>query len=102
MLTPLEGAVGIIVEVFHKYSSSKPPHDKLSKGELKCLIQKELGNLLLHPNDPDQLQEIFDDLDVNKDHKINFKEYMILATTLIMCVHEKFQNKETHHPHPPM
>uniref|UniRef100_A0A8C3IN93 S100/CaBP-9k-type calcium binding subdomain domain-containing protein n=1 Tax=Chrysemys picta bellii TaxID=8478 RepID=A0A8C3IN93_CHRPI len=46
MLTPLEGAVGTIIEIFHKYSCKEPHHDKLSKGELKCLIQKELGNLL--------------------------------------------------------
>uniref|UniRef100_A0A8C0G7Q3 Protein S100 n=1 Tax=Chelonoidis abingdonii TaxID=106734 RepID=A0A8C0G7Q3_CHEAB len=92
MLTPLEGAVGIIVEIFHKYSHSEPHHDKLSKAELKCLIQKELGNILKHPNDPHQLQAIFDDLDVNKDQEINFKEYMIMITTLLICVHDKLNS----------
>uniref|UniRef100_A0A8C4VRQ1 Protein S100 n=2 Tax=Gopherus TaxID=38771 RepID=A0A8C4VRQ1_9SAUR len=84
MLTPLEGAVGIIVEIFHKYSCNEPHHDKLSKAELKCLIQKELGNILQ--------VTIFDDLDVNKDQEINFKEYMILITTLLLCVHDKLHS----------
>uniref|UniRef100_A0A8C8SU62 Protein S100 n=1 Tax=Pelusios castaneus TaxID=367368 RepID=A0A8C8SU62_9SAUR len=92
MLTPLESAVGIIVDIFHKYSYNEPHHDKLSKGEFKCLIQKELGNLLKHPNDPHEIKRIFDDLDVNKDQEISFKEYMILITTLIICTHEKFHS----------
>uniref|UniRef100_A0A674JMF6 S100/CaBP-9k-type calcium binding subdomain domain-containing protein n=1 Tax=Terrapene triunguis TaxID=2587831 RepID=A0A674JMF6_9SAUR len=90
MLTPLESAVATIIEIFHKYSRNEPHHDKLSKAELKCLIQKELGNVLKvsQPKMGELVlpREEWKDLDVNKDHSVNFKEYMILITTLLILM----------------
>lgn len=42
MACPLDQAIGLLVTIFHKYSSQEGDKNTLSKSELKELIQKEL------------------------------------------------------------
>lgn len=44
-LTPLEGALGLLMQVFNKYASMDGKTDTLSRAEVKTLIKQEWPNL---------------------------------------------------------
>lgn len=46
MVSKLENAMEGLIEVFHTYSSKEGDKYKLSKAELKSLLQGELGDFL--------------------------------------------------------
>ncbi|XP_004714789.1 protein S100-A6 [Echinops telfairi] len=86
MACPLDQAIGLLVVVFHKYSSREGDKSTLSKKELKELIQKELtvGARLQDA----EIAKLMDDLDQNKDQEVNFQEYVTFLGALAMIYNE--------------
>ncbi|XP_071435548.1 protein MRP-126-like [Pithys albifrons albifrons] len=106
-LSELEKACDVIIDVFHQYSRREGDRDTLTKAELKLLIEKQLVNYLKHVKNKTTIDEIYKDLDINKDAQISFCEMMLLITRVIIATHEhlhevedqqhKHQHQHQHH-----
>ncbi|XP_072316486.1 protein S100-A1 [Eucyclogobius newberryi] len=83
-------AIQTLVGVFHEYASkdeegkcNKEAHMdqfKLSRRELKELLQKELN--FENTKDPAKLEELMKDLDENGDGQVDFQEYVVFVVTM--------------------
>eukprot|EP00062_Callorhinchus_milii_P013690 gi/632962045/ref/XP_007897092.1/ PREDICTED: protein S100-A1-like [Callorhinchus milii] len=96
MLSQLESAMDAIIQVFYKYSGKEGNKYILTKGELKDLLSGELISFLKSQKDPNCVDDIMRDLDVNSDGKVDFQEFIHLVTVLtIACerVHQQHRSK---------
>ncbi|XP_074076608.1 protein S100-A3 [Macrotis lagotis] len=88
----LEKAVAAIVYAFQGYASREGDKYKLSQGELKELILKELPTLA-----PTSLREcdynnLLSKMDTNKDCEVDFTEYIQALGCLCLYCHEYFRD----------
>uniref|UniRef100_A0A8D0GI43 Protein S100 n=1 Tax=Sphenodon punctatus TaxID=8508 RepID=A0A8D0GI43_SPHPU len=97
--TQMESSFEIIINMFHAYSVRQSHPDKLNKGELKQLIEKELPNLILEATDKSTMDKIFKDLDKNKDNEVDFEEFMALITKVLITCHNKIHGHGHGHGH---
>uniref|UniRef100_A0A8V1A8N4 Protein S100 n=1 Tax=Gallus gallus TaxID=9031 RepID=A0A8V1A8N4_CHICK len=81
MASQLEGAMETLINVFHHYSGKEGDKYKLSKKELKELLQSELGCFL---------EKIMQDLDENGDGEVDFQEYVVLVAALTVACNTFF------------
>uniref|UniRef100_A0A8D2QUB7 S100/CaBP-9k-type calcium binding subdomain domain-containing protein n=1 Tax=Zosterops lateralis melanops TaxID=1220523 RepID=A0A8D2QUB7_ZOSLA len=91
MACPLEQAMAIMVTTFHKYSGKEGDKYKLSKAELKELLNKELpifGRLEFSKGN----SRLMNDLDHNKDSEVDFKEYVCFLACITMGFNEFFKD----------
>uniref|UniRef100_A0A8C3Y669 Protein S100-A4 n=1 Tax=Catharus ustulatus TaxID=91951 RepID=A0A8C3Y669_CATUS len=98
MASPLEQALALMVTTFHKYSAKEGDKFKLSKAELKELLNKELpafGSV----SDPgqrettrDSLRRLMNDLDHDKDSEVDFKEYVCFLACVTMAFNDFFRD----------
>ncbi|GCC25027.1 protein S100-Z [Chiloscyllium punctatum] len=93
MPSQLEGAMDSLIHVFHNYSGKEGDKYKLNKGELKELLQSELGNFLASQKDPSLVDNIMKDLDSNKDNEVDFNEFVILVAALTVACNEFFEEQ---------
>ncbi|NWH46225.1 M126 protein, partial [Fregata magnificens] len=93
-LSELEKAMDVIIDVFHQYSRREEDRDTLTKKELKLLIEKQLVNYLRHVKSKATIDQIMNDLDVNKDAQISFCEVMLLITRVTIATHEHLHDVE--------
>ncbi|XP_025973891.2 protein MRP-126 [Dromaius novaehollandiae] len=99
-LSKLEIAINSIIDVFHQYSRQEGHMDTLTKVELKLLIQKQLANYLQHVTNQVSIDQIFKDLDTNKDHQLSFGEVMLLIIRVTIATHEHLhfcEDQQQHH-----
>ncbi|KAG8146909.1 putative Protein S100 protein [Naja naja] len=85
----LETAIDSLISVFHNYSGKEGDKYKLSKKELKELLQNELGGLL----EPEAVDKIMHDLDENGDGQVDFQEFVILVVALTVACNPFFSEE---------
>nr|XP_023657219.1 protein S100-A1-like isoform X3 [Paramormyrops kingsleyae] len=90
MSSQLEKALESLIHVFHSYSSKEGDTYKLSKGELKSLLQGELNGFLTASKDPMVVEKIMRDLDANCDGEVDFQEFVVLVAALTVSCNEFF------------
>ncbi|XP_062468353.1 protein S100-Z isoform X1 [Pezoporus occidentalis] len=93
MSTPLEDAVDTLVRISHHYSGKEGDRYKLSEGELKELLTRELTDFLSGQKDPHLVDNIMKDLDSNKDNEVDFHEFVILVAALTVACNDFFEEQ---------
>ncbi|XP_031949192.1 protein S100-A1 isoform X2 [Corvus kubaryi] len=90
MGSQLEGAMETLINVFHHYSGKEGDKYKLSKKELKELLQSELGCFLETQKDAGAVEKIMQDLDENGDGEVDFQEFVVLVAALTVACNTFF------------
>lgn len=90
MTSTLENSMEGLIRVFHSYSSKEGDKYKLSKAEMKSLLQGELSDFLAASKDPMVVEKIMTDLDENKDGEVDFQEFVVLVAALTVACNEFF------------
>ncbi|NXC49113.1 M126 protein, partial [Penelope pileata] len=101
-LSELEKSMDVIIDVFHQYSRREGDRDTLTRKELKLMIEKQLANYLKHVKSQATIDQIFKDLDSNKDEQLSFGEVMRLIVHVTVATHEHLhvcedQQHQQHH-----
>ncbi|XP_070691066.1 protein S100-A1 [Pempheris klunzingeri] len=86
----LETAIADLIKVFHSYSGKEGDKYKLSKAELKNLLQEQLPGFLEANKDPMEVEKILGELDENKDDQVDFQEFVNLVSVLTIACNEFF------------
>ncbi|XP_038832624.1 protein S100-A1-like [Salvelinus namaycush] len=94
MGSKLESSMEGLIQVFHSYSAKEGDKYKLSKVELKSLLQGELSDFLAACKDPMVVEKIMNDLDENQDGEVDFQEYVVLVAALTVACNEFFVEPE--------
>ncbi|XP_051574759.1 ictacalcin-like [Myxocyprinus asiaticus] len=89
-MSKVQQGMVLLIEAFHKYSGTEGDKHTLTKGELKGLLNAELGDFLGKTNDKTALDQIFKDLDANADGTVDFQEYVTLVACITTLCHEFF------------
>ncbi|XP_041745122.1 protein S100-B [Coregonus clupeaformis] len=92
-MSELESSMIAIIHVFHKYSGHKC---KLKKAELKELINNEMSHFITNIQDKETLDELFADLDQNRDLEIDFQEFIVLIAMVTSTCHDLFSTFHHH------
>lgn len=90
MSSQLEGAMESLISVFHTYSAREGDKHKLSRRELKDLLQNELGEYLETQKDAGTVDKIMKELDENGDGEVDFQEFVILVASLTVACNTFF------------
>ncbi|NXW52689.1 S10A4 protein, partial [Nyctiprogne leucopyga] len=98
MTCPLEQALTVMVTTFHKYSGKEGDKYKLSKMELKELLNKELPVFGSKQMDEVEFKRLMNDLDHNKDNEVDFKEYACFLACITMGFNDFFKDGSTKQP----
>ncbi|GAB1287785.1 Protein S100-A4 [Apodemus speciosus] len=91
MATPLEEALDVMINTFHKYSSKESDKFKLKKTKLKDLVTRELPSFLGKSSDEAAFQKLMSNLDSNKDNAVDFQEYCVFLSCIAMTCNEFFE-----------
>ncbi|CAO2598994.1 Protein S100-A3 [Lemmus lemmus] len=92
MSSPLEEALAVMVSTFHKYSGQEGDRFKLSKGEMKELLHKELPSFVGSEFRECDYNKFMSLLDTNKDCEVDFSEYVRSLASLCLYCHEYFKD----------
>ncbi|XP_019378271.1 PREDICTED: protein S100-A1 [Crocodylus porosus] len=90
MESQLESAMMTLITIFHKYSGKEGDKYKLSKKELKDLLQSELSSFLEVQKDASAVDKIMQDLDDDGDGEVDFQEYVVLVAALTVACNTFF------------
>ncbi|XP_038624776.1 protein S100-A1 [Tachyglossus aculeatus] len=90
MGSELEQAMESLINIFHTHSGKEGDKYKLSKKELKELLQAELAGFLDVQRDTEVVDKILKDLDENGDGEVDFQEYVVLVATLTVACNAFF------------
>ncbi|XP_029509510.1 ictacalcin-like [Oncorhynchus nerka] len=92
-MSQVQQGMALLISAFHKYSGKEGDKTTLSKGELKDLLNAELGEIMGKNTDQAKVDKIFKDLDANSDGIVDFQEYVTLVACLTMMCNEFFTKK---------
>ncbi|XP_020666421.1 protein S100-A2 [Pogona vitticeps] len=90
MDTPLEEALGVMIDTFHKYSCREGDKYKLNKAEMKELILNELPIFVRGKVDEAGLENLMEKLDRNRDEQLDFQEYAVFVALAASLCNEYF------------
>ncbi|ELW62238.1 protein S100-P [Tupaia chinensis] len=90
-MTELETAMGMIIDVFARYSGANGNDQSLTKAQLKVLMEKELPCFLQSGRETDAVDKLLKDLDTNGDAKVDFNEFIVFVAALTSACHKYFQ-----------
>ncbi|TDH11311.1 hypothetical protein EPR50_G00059510 [Perca flavescens] len=90
MCSHLQTSMEGLIAVFHSYSGKEGDKYKLSKAELKNLLQGELSEFLAASKDPMVVEKIMQELDENKDGEVDFQEFVVLVAALTVACNDFF------------
>ncbi|XP_068603574.1 protein S100-P-like [Brachionichthys hirsutus] len=80
-------AIDVLIKVFRKYAEKDGDQRCLSKAELKDLLDNELRGFLKGDDEKKKLDDLFKDLDENKDNSVDFYEYGCFILTIATVMH---------------
>ncbi|XP_047194841.1 protein S100-A6-like [Hippoglossus stenolepis] len=89
-ITKFQEAMLILLATFRKYAGAPGDKDKntLTKAEFKAMLDAELPICGKGEEGKNFFDRMMEDLDANKDQRIDFQEYMILVAGLTMAMHD--------------
>ncbi|XP_076827163.1 ictacalcin-like [Brachyhypopomus gauderio] len=93
-MSQVQQGMALLISAFHKYSGKEGDKCTLSKGELKDLLNAELGDIFGKTTDQKAVDKIFKDLDANSDGVVDFQEYVMLVACLTMLCNECFNKNK--------
>ncbi|XP_036778080.2 protein S100-A12 [Manis pentadactyla] len=93
-MTKLEDYMEGIINIFHQYSIRTGNFDTLSKRELKQLMTKELPNAIENTKDKAAIDDIFQDLDKDKDGQVSFDEFIVLIARVLKTAHKEIHQEQ--------
>ncbi|XP_036598874.1 protein S100-A1-like [Trichosurus vulpecula] len=85
----LETAMESLINILYAHSVKEGDKYKLSKKELKELLQAQLSGFLDTQKDADSVDKVME-LDENSDGEVDFQEYMVLVAVLTMACNNFF------------
>ncbi|XP_069870162.1 protein S100-A12-like [Dipodomys merriami] len=89
----LEDHLEGIINIFHQYSIQTDHPDTLTKSELKKLIIRDLANTIKNTKDQATIDNIFKELDDNRDGEVSFKEFILLVASVLETAHENIHKE---------
>ncbi|OCT66706.1 protein S100-A1 [Xenopus laevis] len=93
MSSKLVQAIDTLISVFHTYSGREGDKCKLSKREMRDLIQNELAEYLETQKDAMSVDKIMSELDENGDGEVDFQEFVILVASLTVACNSFFNHE---------
>ncbi|XP_068613842.1 protein S100-A11-like [Brachionichthys hirsutus] len=93
-MTELEKCMESLIFIFHRYAGQDDDGRKLSKKELKKLIEEELPSFIKAQKNPQTVDSIMKDLDLNKDDKLDFEEFLPLVAGLALACEKCYNSRE--------
>ncbi|KAG8519981.1 Protein S100-A1, partial [Galemys pyrenaicus] len=90
MSSDLETAMETLINVFHTHSAKEGDKYKLSKKELKELLQTEFSGFLDSQKDSETVDKLMKELDENGDGEVDFQEYVVLIAALTVACNSFF------------
>uniref|UniRef100_S4R9N2 S100 calcium binding protein, beta (neural) n=1 Tax=Petromyzon marinus TaxID=7757 RepID=S4R9N2_PETMA len=93
-MSKLEQALLVIVDTFNRYSGKDADKTNLAKSELKELINIELSHFLEGVKDPQMLEMLMRDLDLNGDAECDFQEFMTMLTIIATACHSLVRERK--------
>ncbi|XP_065116820.1 S100 calcium binding protein W [Paramisgurnus dabryanus] len=89
-MSKLEKAIAAIVEVFDEFAGKDDQKSQLSPAELKELIKTQLSSPDFKDKlDPENIKEVMDALDKNRDGNVNFREF----SQYVACLSKGYYTK---------
>ncbi|XP_054837016.1 protein S100-A4-like [Eublepharis macularius] len=86
MEAPLEKALEVMVNTFHKYSGGDGDKYKLNKSEMRELLLQEMPAFVRGKIDEPGFEYLMKKLDSNEDEELDFQEYAVfLALAASLC-----------------
>lgn len=92
-MSQIQKAMAMLISTFHKYSGKEGDKTTLTKGELKELLNAELGDVFGKADDKAAIDKIFKDLDADGSGIVDFQEYATLVACITMICNKQFCQK---------
>ncbi|XP_053743864.1 protein S100-A10b [Synchiropus splendidus] len=92
-MSDLEKCMEHLIVIFHRYTVDGDGKS-LGKKQLKKLLEHELPTFLKSQKNPHLVDCIMKDLDLNKDDRLDFEEFLPLVAGLSMACEKCYVTKE--------